>query len=320
MIDRRTALAGSALSLAGFAAGEARGATAGLPGPEFRYCLNTATIRGQKLGIEREIEVAAEAGYDGIEPWVRDVEVYRDAGGSLSDLKNKIADAGLTVDSAIGFPAWIVDDPRERGLALEQAKREMALLSAIGGTRIASPPAGATKEKLTDLDAVAARYADLCDVGADEGVTPQLEVWGFSATLSKLGEVLYVASEAARPNATVLLDAYHLHRGGSVREGTWGGLHLLGPGAMEVFHLNDYPATPTADKLSDKDRVMPGDGAAPLGELFDTLREAGFTGGFGGGSGRLTLSLELFNPALWKRDPLAVAREGLAKMQAVAAG
>ena len=304
MLQRRTVLAASALPLANLAAGSARAADPA-PAPGFRFCLNTATIRGQKVGIEREVEIAAAAGYDGIEPWVRDVEVYRDAGGSLPDLKKKIADAGLTVDSAIGFADWINEDPAKRAAGLEQAKRDMALMRSIGGTRIAAPPVGGRTERIADLDAVAERYAALCDVGASAGVIPQLEVWGFAATLSKLGEAIYVAAEAGRPNARLLLDAYHLHRGGS----GFGGLHLLGPGAMEVFHLNDYPADPPAAELNDKDRVYPGDGGAALGDLFATFRAIGFAG---------TLSLELFNPILWAQDPLTVAKEGLAKMRAVA--
>ncbi|NNJ26399.1 sugar phosphate isomerase/epimerase family protein [Alienimonas chondri] len=303
-MHRRTLLTAAA-SAPLAAAVAARGDEQATPAPDFRFCLNTSTIRGQKLGIEREVEIAAEAGYDGIEPWVRDVEAYRDAGGSLPDLKKKIADAGLTVDSAIGFANWIDADSLKRAAGLEQAKRDMALMRSISGTRLAAPPAGATQETMTDLDAVAERFADLCDVGATAGVVPQLEVWGFSATLSKLGEVLYVASEASRPNAMLLLDAYHLHRGGSGFEG----LHLLGPGAMEVFHLNDFPSTPTAAELNDRDRVMPGDGDAPLDELFKTFRAIGFAG---------TLSLELFNPDLWKRDALEVAKEGLTKMRTVA--
>ena len=97
-LDRRSLLAAPAVALAApaFARGDETP-------PAFRYCLNTATIRGQKLGIAREVEIAAAAGYTGIEPWVGDVEKYRDAGGSLPDLRKKIADAGLTVESAIGF-------------------------------------------------------------------------------------------------------------------------------------------------------------------------------------------------------------------------
>ena len=63
----------------------------------FRYGLNTSTIRGQNLGIVREVELAGQAGYDGIEPWIRELDEYVKQGGSLSDLRKRIADAGLTV-------------------------------------------------------------------------------------------------------------------------------------------------------------------------------------------------------------------------------
>ena len=36
----------------------------------FQYCLNTSTIRGQNLPINEEIDIAAKAGYTGIEPWL----------------------------------------------------------------------------------------------------------------------------------------------------------------------------------------------------------------------------------------------------------
>ena len=306
-LTRRAALGASAAAC-GFAAARATAkAPENSPAP-FRYCLNTATIRGQQLGIEREIEVAAEAGYDGIEPWVSDIAAHRDGGGSIDDLRKKIADAGLTVESAIGFADWITDDDAKREAGLEQARRDMDLLRSVGGTRIAAPPVGGRTSRI-DPDAAAERYAAMCDVGRDAGVVPQLEVWGFAATLSTFAEAMYVATAAGRDNAMLLLDAYHLHRGSSGTPGDpLAGLHLLGPRAMEVFHLNDYPADPPAEQLQDRDRVLPGDGAAPLADLFDTFRSIGFAG---------ALSLELFNPGLWERDPLVVAKEGLAKMKAV---
>lgn len=36
----------------------------------FRYCLNTATLMGFKLPITRQIDIAAQAGYNAIEPWL----------------------------------------------------------------------------------------------------------------------------------------------------------------------------------------------------------------------------------------------------------
>ena len=37
---------------------------------KFSYCFNSSTIRGQKIGIEKEVELVAKAGYDAIEVWV----------------------------------------------------------------------------------------------------------------------------------------------------------------------------------------------------------------------------------------------------------
>ena len=110
---------------------------------KFRFCLNTSTIRGQKSGILREVELAAAAGYDGIEPWIPNLREFRDQGGSIPDLGKRIADAGLTVDSAIGFAQWIHPDQATRTQALEEARRDMDMLKQMGGTRIAAPPVGA---------------------------------------------------------------------------------------------------------------------------------------------------------------------------------
>ena len=112
------------------------------PRSAFRYCLNTATIRGQKLGIVKEIGVAAEAGYEGIEVWVDALGNYVKDGGSLPDLKKRISDCGLTVEDAIGFTEWIVEDEARRARGLERAKREMDMVAQIGGRRFAAPPAG----------------------------------------------------------------------------------------------------------------------------------------------------------------------------------
>jgi len=261
-----------------------------------------STIREQKLSVPDQVDLAAKAGYTAIEPWMGELHKYVEGGGSVNDLKKRIADHGLAVASAIGFAEWIVDDDARRAAGLETAKKDMGLLAAIGGTHIAAPPAGATKEPNLNLHKAAERYRALLDVGVAAGVIPQLEVWGFSTTLSKLGETMLVATESRHPRACVLLDVYHLHKGGS----EFAGLRLLNGAAMHCFHMNDFPATPPRETIKDADRVYPGDGVAPLTQILRDLLAAGFQG---------TLSLELFNPTYWKQDPLAVARTGLAKMQ-----
>lgn len=273
---------------------------------QVRYCINTSTIRGQKLGIVNEIELAAKVGYTGIEPWIREISDYQNNGGNLKDLAKRIKDLGLTVDSAIGFANWIVDDDQKRAAALEQAKREMDLVAQLGGKFIAAPPAGATGQSDLDLFQAAKRYGDLIKVGRKIGVIPQVEVWGFSKALSRLGECLFVAIESGCHDACVLPDVYHIYKGGSAYDG----LSLLSGDAIQCFHLNDFPADPPREKIGDADRVYPGDGVAPITSILKTIFANGFRG---------ALSLELFNRNYWKQDAEQVLKTGLEKMKAVVA-
>jgi len=304
--SRREALvvAGTCLGAA-MAARPAAAAELASPPAPLRYCLNTGTIRGQKLSLPEQVAVTAQAGYSGIEPWLGDVQQYVEKGGSLADLRKRIADLGLTVESAIGFPAWCVDDDAMRAQGLEQMKRDMDLVRQLGGRRIAAPPAGANATAGLDLRAIGQRYRQALELGREMGVVPQLEIWGSSKTLSRVSEAVFVAVEAAHPDACLLLDAYHIYKGGS----DFGGLRLLCGAAMHVFHINDYPADPPRAEVTDAHRVYPGDGVAPLREMLRSLRATGFRG---------ALSLELFNREYWKQDALTVARTGLEKIKAVA--
>ncbi len=270
----------------------------------FRFGLNTSTIRGQKLSIIEEIAIAEKVGYQAIEPWIDELERYAASGGSLEDLGKRLRDARISVESAIGFFEWIVDDPERRARGLQAARRSMELVRRIGGKRLAAPPVGATDRPIDDLLKIADRYRALLELGDEMGVVPQVEVWGPSKTLGRLGEAALVAIEAQHPNACILADVYHLYRGGS----GFGGVKLLGGGSIHVFHFNDYPADPPRDKATDADRVFPGDGIAPLKPLLHDLAANGM---------QVTLSLELFNRKYWSLDPVFVAKTGLEKMKSL---
>ncbi len=272
----------------------------------FKFCLNTSTISGQKLTLVQELELAARAGYDGVEPWLREIEAHVGSGGTLSDLGKRIADLGLKIPSAIGFAEWVVDDAGRRAKGIDQMKRDMEKVRAIGGTRIAAPPVGATDQDNLDLRAAADRYRVILEAGEELGVVPQVEVWGFSKSVSRLGEAAMVAIQANHPQACILPDVYHLYRGGS----DFTGIKLLNGNAMHVFHMNDYPDMPARATITDADRIFPGAGIAPLTSLLRDLRSIGYQG---------HLSLELFNREYWKLDAGQVVGEGLKRMKAAVA-
>lgn len=274
-----------------------------------RYCLNMSTINSSQIPIRQQLKIAADAGYTGVELWLRDVDRFIEQGGDLAVLRREISDLGLKVESAIAFGAWIVDDDKARAAGLDQCRRDMENLRALGGRRLAAPPVGASDanaDKL-NLDAAAERYRELLEIGRERDVVPQVELWGFSKNLATLAEVLYVAAAANHPDACVLLDVYHMYKGGS----DFANIGLVPGNRLHCLHMNDYPAQPPRDSIKDEHRVYPGDGVAPLDLILSTL----FRGGFRG-----VLSLELFNREYWQQPPAEVAKRGLEKMQAAVAG
>lgn len=306
MINRRRVLAGLAATTA--LSTLPKQSSANIVKAEFfKYALNMSTLRGHKLGFMKEIEVASKAGYRHVEIWINTLQDYLKGGGTTADAKKHLNDSGIVVEDAIGFAQWIVDDNGTRNKAIEQLKEEMGMLAEIGCKRIAAPPMGATKDVTLDLKKAAERYHAILELGDKMGVVPQLELWGFSKNLSRLSELMYVAIEAGHPSARVLMDVYHLYRGGSgLQQAAW-----VGKPYIEVFHINDYPSTPAQNVITDADRVYPGDGVGPMKELFTILKNP---------EKPVILSLEVFNPAYYAQDALLVAKTGLAKMKQATAG
>lgn len=308
MTSRRHFLGAALVGLGGMVVAPARvqGGTKN-QGGAFRYALNTGTIRGYKLTLRQQILAAIAAGYQGIEPWISDLQTAAKKPGELAELKKICADAGLAVIGAIGFAPWAVNDVDVRRKGVEQLKREMALVSALGGTHIAAPPAGAYgKDVRLQLDDVVERYRTILELGGETGVMPMLEFWGKSANLSRLNECLYVAAGTGHPKATILADLFHMYTGGS----PYAALGLLSPAALPVLHVNDYPRGMAREKMQDGDRVWPGDGAAPMAEIFSTLKTHGLFP---------WLSVEIFQKRYWNQMSVEeTLRTGLAKMKAVA--
>jgi len=299
-MSRRNALSALALGTVGVTVPASLAGKEAAAPSKFRYCLNTSTISGNNPGLHSYVEIASRAGYDGIEVWVRDVQAALEAGHSVSALKKFIEDHGLKVENAIGFAPWMVEG--EDGFV--QMKQEMQMLAGIGCHRIAAPPAGVPADKALDLFAVGEKYSKLIELGRETGVMPQLEFWGSSSVLWHLGQVLMIAAVADDPDARILPDVYHMFRGDS----GFNALKMLKGELIEVFHMNDYPASKAREEQGDSDRVYPGDGSAPMHGILTDLKNMG---------SEKVLSLELFNRTYWEEDPLQVAKMGLLKMKSL---
>lgn len=309
-VTRRQTLAALTASVgASLSPASSWAATSPMAPSPFTLCLNMSTIRGQKLGFVKELETASKAGFRSVEIWVETLQTYLKSGATTADARKVLGDSGIKIENAIGFAPWIIDDEAARTKGLDQLKREMEMLAEVGCKRVATPPIGAQSpgSPKIDLYKAAERYRAILEIGDKTGVVPQLELWGFSPNLSRLGEVMLVAIESGHPSARVLLDIYHLYKGGSGNVS----LPLVSKSAIEVFHVNDYTADFTREKITDADRVFPGDGVAPI---RDTLKQIKRT------DQPIVLSLEVFNKMYYAQDAQTVTNTAMAKMKAMVAG
>jgi len=265
---------------------------------DFVYCLNTSTIRPTPL-LEK-IRVAKRAGYQAIEPWNDEIDAYLEQGGTITELKNALADSDLKVVSVIALHSWATTEGDAYLKALEECRRRMEQAAHLSSPYIvASPP-----QEVVDLERTTARFKELMSIGRSFGVIPTMEFLGFVDGIKSVASAWAIAEGTGDSGATVVADVFHMIRGG----GSIDDLLLLSGDRLANFHINDVPAEPDPLTQTDYDRVMLGEGIADLPKVIANLRQIGYHG---------PLSLELFNRDLWEADPELVVKRGLDRMRAL---
>ncbi len=265
----------------------------------FQYSLNSSTIK--TTPILRKIEVAAAAGYAGIELWHDDIDAHVAAGGSVADVRQCVDDHGLKVPTTIHMKDWFQPAGQQHTAAMDIAKRKLEQAAAVGAPHtVSGPPHGPADRELGKR-----HYHELLELGAQFGVRPAFEYLGFIEDLKTIDDAIEIVNGSGHPAACMVLDPFHCYVGGGGVES----IAKLTAQQVAVSHFNDAPADPPPHTQRDPDRVMPGDGVIDLKRYCDLLRQINYSG---------FVSLELFHPALWELDPLEVAKQGLDEMRAVA--
>jgi 2-keto-myo-inositol isomerase len=268
--------------------------------PNWPLSLNTSTIR--PASILDKISIAAGAGYSGIELWSNDLTEYEEHGGTLAELRRRLEDASLEAPSIIALFNWMQSEGQEKSAAFSEARRRMEQAASLGARRIVASPHPDSSQ--VDIGRAAAHYRELLELGEKVGVSPSMEFLGFNKNVYQVEQAVAIAQQAEHPAASIVLDPFHLYRGGS----GFGGIRRLRNVKVSICHFNDAPAVPPQFEQSDADRVYPGDGILPLDQMLRDLASTGYEG---------YLSIELFNRAYWEEDLKEVAKKAREKTTAI---
>jgi len=252
--------------------------------------LHTLTV--DTTPLDETLAAASAGGFDAIELRRVDFERCASRGLSNEEVVDLVRAAGLQV-SAMGVEyGWIFSTgaARERLLGVFRECCESAVALGCGMMMSAIGPGAAT------IDEAVANTRRAGEIAAGFGLKLTLEYQFQHPVVSSLDILREMIARAGSSNVGLLLDAYHLQRGG--RPGR--GFEDV-PGA-EIFYVqfSDVPDAPPA-ALPPVDRLPPGKGIVDWTGLFRLLAEKGYDG---------WLSYEAPNPAHWQQPAAETAMQG----------
>jgi 2-keto-myo-inositol isomerase len=256
-----------------------------------RLALHTWTL--DTTALPDALRAARSAGWSAVELRRIDFARSAEAGQPAEAVLDMVRASGLPVACVGGQLGWMFADGAERARLLGAMAESCKWARALGAPVVMSP----ADMGEGDLARAAAAVREVGDLGAAHGVRIALEAPSQAKQLNTLERLRELIALAGHSSCGLLVDAYHLHRGG-------GGLHAvenLRPGEITYVQFSDVPASGLQPGQT-LDRLPPGRGIVPFRDFFRLIEESGYTG---------HCSYEAPNPAAWQRDPTTVAREAL---------
>jgi sugar phosphate isomerase/epimerase len=261
-----------------------------------RLSLNQETIK--QWSLPELAKGCARAGVGGVGLWREPVREYGvDAAATL------MRDAGLTVTSLCRGGFFTASDAAERSAALADNRRAVDEAATLGTDTLVlvsgGLPAGdrdlhGARERVADALAVLGPYA------AERGVRLALEPLhpmyaADRCVVSTLAQALDLAERFPAGQAGVVVDTYHLWWDDTVADQ----IRRAGAaGRIAAFQLADW-VTPLPEGVL-LGRGQLGDGSVDLRWFREQVEAAGYKG---------WTEVEIFNPALWRRDGADVLAE-----------
>jgi sugar phosphate isomerase/epimerase len=245
--------------------------------------------------LEADLEAYAGAGFRAVELSLEKVQRFL-TGSSLAELAALLERHGLTPSGAVSLapagPALLFSSGQSRDdyfrslrWQLEQCRSLGVAVLGIGADANRWAPGEAwIPSAVHNLRAAA-------DLAEQHGVRLAIEFLSLDApigpfALDSLAATLDLIETAADPRLGLSIDFFHHYRaGGSAPE-----LARLSGACIANVHVTDVRAGARVS-LGDGDRVLPGEGAAPVMSYRDAIASAGYDGYW---------TLELLNADLWR--------------------
>lgn len=226
--------------------------------------LSSLTLRNAPF--EARLRAAAGSGFRAIGLGGEDYLRARATGLSDDDMLFLLDHWGVRVAEVEFLQSWVLPE-RQPAAARERDEAVFRAARVFGAERINAGLFGHHPFRHT-VDA----FTGVCRRAARDGATVALEFMPYSG-IPTLGLAARIVAEAGRPNAGLLIDAWHYARAGT----SPGALAAVPAERIVSVQLDDALPLPLDDLRHESrhHRLLPGEGALDLVALLDRLREHG---------------------------------------------
>ena len=246
--------------------------------------------------FETDVQIASQAGFDVLEITASKLDKFLET--------HTIADARKLLD-ATKLKTWAINsiekinfqDGEGRAQVLARTKQISEWCKVLDCPWIIAVPGPAPEgtkwETIRDNTVTSLRA--MSEIAAAHGANIAFEFLGFPwCSVQTVAQSWEIVQATNRANVGMVIDTCHAFAGNSTIES----IRAVDANKLAVFHINDVEAMPK-DKITDANRLFPGDGVIPLKEMLSAIRGIGYEG---------VASVEIFRPEYWQRDPLLVAQ------------
>ncbi len=255
--------------------------------------------------LQTDIRIAGAAGFDVLEITATKLDKFLEK-HSIAEARALIDAAGLKTQAINSIEKINFRDAEGRAEVLNRTRQLSEYAKTLACPWIIAVPGPApegTKWEAICSNTVTSLRA-MSEVAKPYGVHLAFEFLGFPwCSVQTAAQAWEIVKQVNLPNVGMVIDTCHFYAGGS----TIDSVRSIDAAKLAVFHINDVESMPK-DKITDANRLFPGDGVIPLQQIIGAVRGTGFDG---------VASVEIFRPEYWQREPLGVAKEAYDKSKRV---
>jgi 2-keto-myo-inositol isomerase len=263
-----------------------------------KACISEATTMPGSFADD--VSAYADAACEAMEVWLTKLETHLEK-HSVAEAHQLLRDRHMTLAAAAYQGGLLLSQGEARKEHFKDFRRRLELCQEFSIPTLLVIADFAERVEATALERSVVSLKQAAQWAAGFNVRLGLEFRGHASFCSSLDTALALIAECDEPNVGVCFDVFHYYTGPSKFED----LARLTPQNLAHVQLCDLAGTPR-ELATDADRVLPGDGDFELGPIIQMLRAIGYDG---------WVSLELFNPTLWKAKPVQVAEIGITAMR-----